>query len=102
MGATAPIQWIFQPRFQSTEKAKHMTTSIRFAFDAATLTAMPELDSGTVGTGESLAIPDVGDSVTFAAAAGHAFVVDERHYAYDGSGSVTVTIKVTLASERSI
>ena len=79
-----------------------MTTSIRFAFDAATLTAIPELDADGITTGDNLAIPDVGDSVTFASGAGLAFVVDERHYAYDGSGSVIVTIKVTLASERSI
>lgn len=79
-----------------------MTTSIRFAFDAATLTAMPELDSDAIATADNTAIPDVGDSVTFASGAGHAFVVDERHYAYDGAGSVIVTIKVTLASERSV
>ena len=79
-----------------------MTTSIRFAFDAATLTAIPELDADNLTTSENLAIPDVGDSVTLASGAGHAFVVDERHYAYDGSGSVIVTIKMTLASERSI
>lgn len=79
-----------------------MTTSIRFAFDAATLTALPQLDVGPLAGSDHLPVPDVGDSVSFASVAEHAFVVDERHYAYDGSGSATVTVKVTLASERSV
>ena len=79
-----------------------MTTSIRFAFDAATQAALPQADAGTLATGADLPVPDVGDSVSFASIAGHSFVVDERNYAYDGAGSAVVTIKVTLASERSV
>jgi len=79
-----------------------MTASLRFVLDPQTKTELPDFADQPLEFADGQSAPATGDTVTLAAIAGHSFVVKDRLFAYDASGSVTVTVHLTLASERSI